>query len=138
MRTIIAGSRTIWDYNAIEIAINNSGFEITEVVCGMAPGADSVGWAWAYINGLKIIEMPADWNDIGRGIVRTNRYRKQYNPLAGHERNVRMAKASEALIAVHDGKSTGTAHMIQQAHDHGLKVYVHLFNQKQKQQPTLI
>lgn len=125
MRTIIAGSRTIWSYAAVERAINRSGFQITEVVCGMAPGADSVGWAWARINGLKIIEMPADWDNIGRsGFSRVNKFGKRYNPLAGRERNMRMAKAAEALIAVHDGKSTGTAHMIQQAKDHGLKVYV--------------
>lgn len=122
MRTIIAGSRGIWSYTEVERAINASEFDITQVVCGMAPGVDSVGWAWAHVNGIKIIEMPADWDDLSRG-VRLNRFGKKYNPRAGFERNIRMAKAAEALIAVTNG-SPGTAHMIQEAHEHELKVYV--------------
>jgi hypothetical protein len=39
-----------------------------------------------------------------------------------------MAERAEALIAVWDGKSKGTKHMIETAHDFGLKVYVYKFN----------
>lgn len=68
MKTIIAGSRHLWSYTLVERAIDESSFAISEVVCGMAPGVDSVGWAWAYVNGIKIVEMPADWTSSARGI----------------------------------------------------------------------
>lgn len=36
-----------------------------------------------------------------------------------------MADNAEALIAIWDGKSKGTRHMIEVAKEKGLKVYVH-------------
>ena len=133
MRTIISGSRSIWSYDALEDAISKSGFQITEVICGMAPGADSVGWAWAHVNDIKIIEMPADWNNVGRGFSRRNKWGKPYNPLAGYERNARMAKVAQQLIALHDGESLGTKHMIEQANDHGLRVFVSIPNTAERE-----
>ncbi len=125
MKTIIAGSRDIWSYALVERAVYLSSFDITEVFCGMAPGADSAGWAWAHVNGIPIREFPADWDDISRGfkIKRWGNYAQKYNPRAGLERNTRMAKYADALIAVTRG-SSGTANMIMQARDHGLKVFV--------------
>lgn len=40
MKVIIAGSRTIEDGSLIEQAVQESGFAITEVVSGCAPGVD--------------------------------------------------------------------------------------------------
>jgi hypothetical protein len=43
VRTIIAGSRSITDPAIVGAVIAASGFEITEVVCGMAEGVDKLG-----------------------------------------------------------------------------------------------
>ena len=42
MKTIIAGSRTIVDYQALLDAVVDSNFDITEVVSGGARGVDMV------------------------------------------------------------------------------------------------
>lgn len=110
MRTIIAGSRTFWDYNILEGVIADSGFAITQVVCGMAMGADTVGWAWAHVNRIPILELPAKWHQHGRN--------------AGPIRNAEMAKNADALIAVWDGVSHGTKHMIDIAVRKNLNHYV--------------
>ena len=110
MKTIIAGSRSIWSYDLLERAIDEIDWPITTVVCGMARGADSVGWAWAYINGIPIDERPADWKGKGRS--------------AGIIRNVEMANNAEALILLWDGQSTGSQHMLSAAHRKRLKIKV--------------
>ena len=45
MKTIIAGSRTVSDYQTIEQAIRQSGFTITEVISGGAKGVDALAEA---------------------------------------------------------------------------------------------
>lgn len=110
MKTIIAGSRTITDFKQVLAAVSDSGFEITEVVSGGAPGVDLIAEQFAYSKQITLKRFPADWNRMGRS--------------AGIIRNLRMAHYAEALIAVWDGKSKGTAHMIKSAADLGLKVFV--------------
>lgn len=54
MKTIIAGSRDIDDYNAIKTAITNSGYVVTEVVSGRAKGVDKLGEKWATDNNIPV------------------------------------------------------------------------------------
>lgn len=110
MKTIIAGSRTINSPVPVCEAMNESGFTITEVVSGGARGADLYGELLARHNGIPIKRFTAEWNRLGKG--------------AGCIRNNQMAEYADALIAVWDGKSKGTAHMIRAAGSKGLKVYV--------------
>lgn len=132
MRVIIAGSRSILDPAIVEAAIAASGFEITELVCGMASGVDRLGYWWAKQNDVPIIEKPAAWNDLEapRARIRTNRFGKRYNANAGCDRNGKMAhcaaEVNGALIAVWDGKSSGTGNMIEHARAYRLLTYVHL------------
>lgn len=110
MKTIIAGSRTITDYGTVEQAIIESGFYISEVVSGKAKGVDTLGEQWATKNGLPIEAFPANWDEYGKS--------------AGPIRNKEMAEYADALIAVWDGNSRGTQHMIITAVQAGLKVYI--------------
>lgn len=110
MKVIIAGSRTITDYDCLVRVIEASGFEISEVVCGMAQGVDLLGFRYAQSNNLPIAQFPADWTAHGRA--------------AGHIRNKQMALYADALIALWDGRSKGTGNMITIAVKHGLKVHV--------------
>lgn len=114
MKTIIAGSRTIALYGMVENAIEACPFraEITEVVSGGARGADAWGERWALLEGrVPVQQFPADW--------------KRYGKRAGLIRNEQMADYADALIAVWDGESRGTAHMIREARARGLKVFVY-------------
>jgi hypothetical protein len=112
MRVIIAGSRGITSYLVVDRAVELAGFDVTEVVSGTAAGVDRLGEAWASDNGVPVKKMPADW--------------KQYGRRAGYLRNVEMAEYGDALIAIWDGGSRGTKHMIDIAKEHGLKFYIYI------------
>ena len=110
MKTIIAGSRDITDYNLLLEAIKYSRIPITTVVSGCAKGVDKLGEQYANDNNIPIEPCPADWKTFGNN--------------AGPIRNKKMAENSEALIAVWDGVSGGTKNMIDTAEKLGLMVYV--------------
>lgn len=111
MRTIIAGSRTIRDPKHVDDAVKQSGFTITEVVCGGALGVDVLGYKLARKLNIPVKVFLPDWEKHGRA--------------AGIIRNRQMGDYAQALIAVWDGKSRGTKHMIDYAHEKGLQVYSH-------------
>lgn len=112
MKTIIAGSRNCTEIAELLIALSRCGWQPTTVVSGTARGADKLGERWAAAHGLLIEQFPADWDAHGKA--------------AGYRRNEQMADHAEALIALWDGKSRGTKHMIDIAKRNGLRVYVHL------------
>jgi hypothetical protein len=111
MKTIICGSRAIGDYGELTRAIANSGFNVTTVLSGGARGVDRMGEVWARANNRLLLLFPADW--------------RTYGKRAGYVRNEQMAEEAEAVIALWDGASRGTKHMIDTARAMGLSVYVH-------------
>ena len=110
MRTIIAGSRDITDYSILEEAIKQCGWIPTVVISGAARGADTLGEEWADKNKVTLEKCPADWNKYGKS--------------AGYKRNQEMAEIAGALIALWDGKSRGTKHMIEIADLKNLKIFI--------------
>lgn len=94
----------------LEAAIEEIRFSITSVVCGMAPGADCVGWAWAHVNNIPIDERPANW--------------KRYGKSAGPIRNYEMAERADALILLWDGISPGSRNMLNVANFRNLQTLV--------------
>lgn len=115
MKVIIAGSRDIIDGRVLDEALIESGFKVTEVVCGGAKGADELGLIYGTNNDIPVKMMKADW---------------RYGKSAGRERNVRMARYGDALIALWDGESRGTAYMIRVARMQGLKVFVKIVDKQ--------
>lgn len=119
MRVIVAGSRSITDEPLIAyvmgLGMGTLGLA-TEVVTGCAPGVDAVAAKIAreYREPFPVKEFPAAWGDINveGAVVRTRTNGSKYNVLAGHQRNQKMAEYADALIAIWDGKSTGTKDMI--------------------------
>lgn len=113
MKTIIAGSREGFEPEDVVQAVYESGLwgQITEVVSGCAQGVDSMGELWAKINRIPVRQFPADWNANGKR--------------AGILRNIEMAKYADALIAIWDGESRGTAHMVEEASKRGLRLFVY-------------
>lgn len=115
MKTIIAGSRTISNYDILLLAIKESEFDITEVVTGVcSDGVDPLGERWAHENDILVKPFPANW--------------KQFGNSAGMIRNVAMAEYADALVAVWDGVSPGTKDMIYLAIKYRLLYYVHNMN----------
>ena len=100
LRVIIAGSRDIISPATVATAVQSSCLQpyIIEVVSGGARGVDKLGEAWARLHGVPVRVFPADW--------------ARYPRTAGRLRNTEMAHYADALIAVWDGRSPGTKHMI--------------------------
>ena len=110
MKTIIAGSRTITNYRIVVAAIKKIDWEITTIISGCANGVDKLGEQWARENNIPIQHFPAEWERHGKS--------------AGFIRNKKMADEANAVIAIWDGKSAGTAHMINIAKHNNLKLKI--------------
>lgn len=113
MKVIIAGSRTLNKATLVETAVAMAfnkwinkdpdhwqEYMIPEIVSGGAQGIDFLAELYAKKKTLKFTEFKADWNTFGKQ--------------AGFKRNVEMADYADALIAIWDGASRGTFHMMQQ------------------------
>lgn len=111
IRIIIAGSRSFDDYDKlckdVDEFISMQKFfaglgayksKEVEIVSGGARGADKLGERYAKEHNLRLKIFPADWD--------------KYGKRAGYIRNTEMAEYANCLIAFCDGKSKGTAHMI--------------------------
>lgn len=96
---IIAGSREFTDFELMEKVLKE--FEISEIVCGGARGADLLGKMYGEKYNIPVKMFPANWDKFGNK--------------AGPIRNIEMAEYADALIAFWDGKSTGTKHMINES-----------------------
>mgnify|MGYP000958348730 CR=1 FL=1 len=128
MRTIIAGSRTFRNIRPVDKeevveAILNSNIDITTIISGGAKGVDSLAIDIANEFGIPLEVYHARWDLYGRN--------------AGIKRNAVMAAKAEALIAVWDGISRGTSHMIQIAKAMGLKVYIYWLEPHDKSNSNL-
>lgn len=100
MKVIIAGSRHMpfSMFHLIDEAVKKSNFQVTEVVCGLARGADMFGGKWAVNNSIPVKTFPADWDTHGKA--------------AGPIRNQQMAEYADALIVfIWDG-SRGSKDML--------------------------
>lgn len=118
MIVIIAGSRSIRSQTQVAEAMATAAlFDIvpTVIFSGGAHGVDSIGEHWAGMRRIPVHRFPATWRNADG----------HYNPRAGFERNCKMADYADALVAVWDGESNGTRHMIEYARSKGLKVWVH-------------
>lgn len=110
MKPLIAGGRTFTNYSMLCNVVNQFKLNVSAIIEGGAQGADRLGRRYAEENNIPYITMHADWN--------------KYGKRAGYIRNVEMAKAlnpgTDLVLCFWDGKSKGTAHMIQTASQYGL------------------
>lgn len=113
MKIIVAGSRHLDNKETVFSIIDESPFDITELVHGAAKGVDTLAGEWAIENNIALSIFPADWTSHGKA--------------AGPIRNGLMAKYADGLIAImwEDWKtSRGTKNMIDQALRNNLQVFV--------------
>ncbi len=101
MKIIIAGSRDITSIYGHELFMlaTRTFPKLSEVVCGMAKGPDTYGRDMALERGIEVKEFPASWGRLGIS--------------AGAMRNIQMAEYADGLLAIWNGKSRGTKHMIE-------------------------
>jgi len=130
MKVIVAGGRDFNNYTLLEekliLFFKNLDYNDIEIVSGCASGADSLGEVFARKNKIKITPFPADWNNLDAipCKIKTNKYGKKYNALAGHNRNEQMAEYGDALVLFWNGKSTGSKDMLNRAEKHNLKIRI--------------
>lgn len=102
-RVIIAGSRDFSDYALLcekcdGLLCQKQGTHQIIIISGTARGADQLGERYAHERGYAVEQYPADWAHEGKA--------------AGFIRNVQMADIADVLIVFWDGRSRGTANMI--------------------------
>lgn len=100
MKIAVSGSRPIHDREAVFKILDSffSGRKSFEIVVGDARGVDRLVREWASLREVKLHVCRAEWERYGRR--------------AGFVRNEKMAKIADELLAVWDGKSSRTAHMV--------------------------
>jgi hypothetical protein len=122
-KVIIAGSRTAsgaYVYSLLERKLDSilKHKAVTHdivIVSGTARGADLLGEQYAKSRSFQVERYPADWSTFGKR--------------AGYLRNQEMAMNADALVALWDGESRGTQHMIKLASEHHLPTRIVSFNQ---------
>lgn len=118
-RVVVAGCRYYVNYNEAKAYLDYCLSEIRRnntivIVSGGCRGADALGERYAEENGFRIEKYSAEWQKYGRS--------------AGPKRNLEMAKKSDYVICFWDGKSKGTASMIQCARKCGKPVKVKMIH----------
>lgn len=114
-RAIVCGSRDIESQDLLTQCLDAFGTSrpLTTIISGGASGVDTLAKHHATTNGIEFVEMKANWTRHGRA--------------AGFKRNAEMLKelgAGGVVIALWDGKSRGTKHMLEIAEKGGYEVWL--------------
>ena len=126
IKLIIAGSRSFEDYELLKteiLKVYSSKLKDLHIVSGGAKGTDKLGERFAKEFGLQVTQFIPDWGNITveGAVVKKNRY-GEYNAIAGHIRNQKMAEFADALFAVWVDGSSGTKDMILRAQKEKLEI----------------
>ncbi len=108
MKVMFCGSRSI--NPDMDEVVDRCGFYVTDVISGGARGVDKAAEYWAKRNGIPTTIILPDWDTYGKS--------------AGFRRNIEMVECADAVVAVWDGVSRGTAHSIDYAKKRGKPVHV--------------
>lgn len=113
-KIIIAGGRDFDDYDYLIDSCDKvlNQYDNIELVGGGAEGADAMGKHYAELRQYNYKQFYADWDKYGKA--------------AGPIRNKQMAEYGNVLIVFWDGKSRGSANMINQAKK--FNHYIYIFN----------
>jgi len=129
-RIIVAGSRHFNNYKSfcksVKEYLKDNGYKKEDIcfISGNAKtGADALIIELAIIEEYDYCKFPARWEDLDAipCIVKKNTTGRDYNILAGHNRNKEMADVGTDLIAFWNMASTGTKNMVNLATKNKLK-----------------
>jgi hypothetical protein len=116
----VVGSRSFKDYRYLEAILDKifSTKNVLKIISGGAIGADTLAMRYANEHKINFVEYKADW--------------VKYDKSAGLVRNMQMANICDVVIAFWDGKSTGTAHMIDICKSQNKKVIIKKIDKRKK------
>ncbi len=112
LRVVVAGSRTYNNYNDFTILLDRIFADTPNItmISGGADGVDNLASRYAKERNHKLVVYYPDYSAFGKRA-----------PL---HRNKIMAQEGDMLLAIWDGKSTGTAHMISSMKELGKPAHV--------------
>ena len=116
MKVAVVGSGSFNDYERMKKVLDF--YPITTVVSGGAKGADTLAEKYSReVLGKEPEVYPADWDNLEAEPcdVKINKNGKQYNRLAGFNRNTTIVENSRMVIAFWTGKSPGTKDSLRKA-----------------------
>lgn len=113
----IIGSRNFLDYKFLCEKLDSLNFKINKIISGGAPGADSLAKRYADDKYITSIIYKAAWYDLNQTPVKIklDKNGKQYNVLAGFNRNTKIVENSDFIIAFSVDFSSGTEDTIMKA-----------------------
>jgi len=145
IKVIVAGGRDFNDYPLLcaKLDLYLSNLKGIQIISGNAKGADYLGEKYAIEHGHKLRLFPAPWGDIEDkpereiGIGKDGR---KYWKLAGPARNRQMAEFSVGgyCVVFWDGKSTGSANMIEVAKEFKLPTKIVRYDQQLRTNQTVL
>lgn len=106
MKVAVIGSRSITVYPLEEVLPTDT----EEIISGGARGVDTLAREYAQAHGIPCTEIRPDYARYGKGA-----------PL---RRNLEIIEKADLVIALWDGKSTGTAHTIRKCREIGNPVVI--------------
>lgn len=109
MKLAVIGSRELTIPNLEEYIPEG----VTEIVSGGAKGVDACAAEYARSHGLKLTEFLPEYKLYGRG--------------APFKRNLRIIDYADEVLAVWDGKSSGTKYVIEQCKNKNKNVTVIMY-----------
>lgn len=117
MKIAIIGGRDFENYELLKFKLLPYRASITKIVSGGAKGADSLGEIYAKEHNIPTQVFLAQWTLFDKPCkIRINKLGKEYNALAGFNRNAEIVKNADFIICFWDGKSKGTKDSIGKAH----------------------
>jgi len=119
IRVLVAGSRGFTDYNLFSKYISLIVKDFPDVIfvtgeCHCGPDNMIIEYCKEF--GYLYEGYPAAWHDIGvPGAIIKTKNGRQYNAVAGHQRNQTMAEVSDFFAIFWDVESPGTKDMMKRA-----------------------
>ena len=107
MKTAIVGSRSIVSADIAKYIPEGT----TEIISGGARGADTLAREYAQKNNIKLTEFLPEYNLYKRGA-----------PL---KRNIQIIESADIVVALWDGHSRGTKHVIDSCRSRNINILVY-------------
>lgn len=107
-RVLVCGGRDYRNKEAVYRELDALRGIMSALICGGAPGADTIAWDWGWSRNFHCERFFADWKANGRA--------------AGPIRNQRMIDEGKPTLVLAFSGGRGTADMIRRAEDAGIEV----------------
>lgn len=108
MRVLVCGGRDFSDRDAVYDELDRLMPTMSALMCGGAPGADTIAWDWGWSRNFHCERYHADWREHGRA--------------AGPIRNQRMLDEGKPDLVIAFAGGRGTADMVRRARAAGVEV----------------